>query len=159
MDNEEILDESFFADGKVFTKGHIIWAAVLGGPLAIAYMFSSNFKVFKQQNMVLRAWLVAFSIYLGVIYLSSVFPLLENLPSIFYTLAFAFISNRFFMIYQAFLADDHISKGGSTQSGFTVFLVILFGFIATIGLVLGVMYLMDPEGLRLIWEEVNRASS
>ena len=155
MEDQEILDDTLFAEGKVFTKSHIIWAAVFGGPLSIAFMFSRNFKLFGQPNLAVRAWLIAFSIYLGVLFLSSELPAMENIPSIVYTLAFAFISNKFFMSYQAFKVYDHLENNGKTHRGMTVFLVIIVGFIATVALLIGYVYLLDPEGLKLLWEQMN----
>jgi len=155
MKNEDVLDESLFTDGKVFTKSNITWAAVFGGPIAVAYMFASNFGVFGPAQLAVRSWLVAFAIYLSILVISSYLPL-DSLPNFVYTVAYALIANGFFMKFQAEQVDRHLSHNGQKQGGVKAFLVIIMGMFTTLALIIGYMYLSDPEGVELLWQELSK---
>src|SRR5690242_15158854 len=79
---KDLLEESH--PPKIYNTNAFAIAAVLGGPIAAAYMASTNYKKFGEARKSRYAWLTAIILMLAVIGAVYV-PVLESIPDIIFT--------------------------------------------------------------------------
>lgn len=131
--------------GKVYTQKHLYLASFLGGPLAIGYLFSQNFKLFNEEKKAMISWVItiAFSILLIVIIFS--LPDSGNTSSFskFIPVAYTLIAVGIFTAQQEKNVTQHIDAGGELQSWGRVVLVGIIGLILMSAIIFGYIFLED----------------
>jgi hypothetical protein len=129
--------------GKVYTDRHLYLASFLGGPLAIGYLFSKNYKVFNDDKKAMYTWVV--TIIFSVLLLVLIFSLPEERGSAdrFIPIIYTAIAVFIFKVLQGKDVDNHINNGGEKQSWGRVVAVSLIGMIILISVIFGYIFLTD----------------
>jgi hypothetical protein len=131
---------------KVYNTNSFTIATILGGPLAAAYMASSNFSSFGEPNKGRYAWIVA--VFLLVIAMAiSLVPRLERIPSFIYVLLFLFIVQLLVHRFQAKQIRQHIQEGGQLYPVSRAIIVGLIFMVALVVVIFGSAYLLDNIGI------------
>jgi hypothetical protein len=141
---QDILTQQ--ATQKVYNTNAFTIATILGGPLAAAYMASSNFSSFGEANKGRYAWMVA--VFLLVIAMGiSLVPGLDRIPNFIYVLLFLFIVQLLVHRFQAKQIRQHIQEGGQLYPVSRAIVVGLIFMIVLVVVIFGIAYLLDNIGI------------
>ncbi len=131
--------------GKVYTQKQLYLASFLGGPLAIGYLFSKNFKLFNEEKKAMYSWVItiAFSVLLLAIIFS--LPDSSNTSSFgkFIPIAYTLIAVGIFTSQQEKNVNQHLDAGGEPQSWGRVVVVGIIGLILMSAVIFGYAFLED----------------
>lgn len=154
--NNELIDENFLTHGKVHSKSQFIWTAIFGGAFALAILFSRNFKVFKEENKIKHAWIIAGLYNMAIYALTFAFPReTDQIPNFFFSLITVILANLIFNHTQKLRVEEHIAKTGKIHSGGLVFLFIILGGILNLAFALLLFVIFDYDGLLAILQELQ----
>jgi hypothetical protein len=131
---------------KVYNTNSFTIATILGGPLAAAYMASSNFSSFGEANKGRNAWVIAVFL-LVVAMVISLVPGSERIPNFIYLLAFLFTVQLLVHRFQAKQIRQHIQEGGQLYPVSRAIVVGLIFMVALVVAIFGIAYLLDNIGI------------
>jgi hypothetical protein len=139
MENDILSQQS---TQKVYKTNSFTIATILGGPLAAAYMASSNFNSLGESNKVRYTWVAAILLIVFATVVTSL-PGLERVPTYFYALFFLLIVQLLVHRFQANKIREHIENGGQV---YPVSRAVAIGLIFTIvhlAIFFGFAYLLE----------------
>lgn len=119
---------------KIYSTRTISIATLIGGPLVAAYLVASNFKKLEEANKVVKTWLIAIVVLIGVLTISFFLP--DSIPNVVYNLAFYFIAASFVQKYQAAQIAAHKNSGGLTYKTYRAVLIALAFDLVLVGVIL-----------------------
>jgi hypothetical protein len=135
---EQLLDE--IPEGKVYRVNSVGIATFFGGFPVGAYLLSHNFMVIGDKKKAIATWVVA-ALLLVLMAASEFIPVLSRIPTIVYTLFFAFLASWTARHFQLSYINNHIQKGGEVYTNNRVVAVTLIGVVVLVALLLGIYLL------------------
>ena len=135
---------------KIYSAQAAFWGAVLGGPVALAYMISHNYKVFGQPAMVVNSRVLTMLVAILLMALPSVIPALEKFPMIM-PLLIAFGGQTAVNVGQLQEIKNHRLLGGKFQPFWTSLLVSLASLLVSLILIALILGITEPEVMDAIW--------
>jgi len=131
--------------GRIYLTRTISIAALIGGPLVAAYLVASNFKKLGEINKVVKTWLIAIAVLIGVLTISFFLP--DSIPNIVYNLAFYFIVATLVQKFQAAQITAHKNSGGLTYKTYRAVLIALAFDAVLVGFILVCYALADVNSV------------
>jgi hypothetical protein len=139
MENDILTQQS---TRKVYKTNSFAIATILGGPLAAAYMASSNFNSLGESNKVRYTWVAAVLLILLAMVVTSL-PGLESVPAFFFALLFLLIVQLLVHRFQAKKIREHIENGGQVYPVSRALAIGLIFIIVHVAIFFGLAYLSE----------------
>jgi hypothetical protein len=138
-------------EGKVFNERQLYLGSFLGGPFAIAYFLSQNFKLFKEDKKAMLTWVI--TIVFSAVLLAILFSLPDNSSTIgdrAIPLVYTLVSIVIYNVTQKDKVATHINSGGALQSWGKTILVSIISVLLFLGVIFGYVFLDDAasQGLK-----------
>ena len=130
---------------SVYSTKSFAIASVLGGPLAAAYMASSNYDNFGEANKSHYAWLTAILLMLAAVATGFV-PVLESIPGFISTLLVLLVVQLLVHRFQGKKIREHIDEGGAVYPISRAILVGLISLVVVVTVIFGIAFLLDSIG-------------
>jgi hypothetical protein len=150
---EEVLDDKFLTQGKVYTKSQVRWAAIFGGAFAVAFLFGRNFKVFGEVEKLRFNWVGAVFYNTALFSLSFAIPETEDIPNLFFTIITVIVANGLFSKFLESKTAAHIKKSGKVQSGGSVFGFIVLSLVMNIAFAISINLIFNYEDFMSLLSE------
>jgi hypothetical protein len=130
---------------KLYRENDILIGTFLGGPLAGGYLLAQNFKALhKPSSYVTRTWLGTLAVFL-VAALSSLVPVLDNLPTFVYSFVFCLTAHTVAKKLQGPGIALHREDGGRFYSRWNAAFVGLICLVLMLVLFFGLSFLQGSE--------------
>jgi hypothetical protein len=125
--NDEILDVNL--EKPIYKKSHIQLATFFGGPLAIVYILSENFKQLGYPEKVKKTWI--FGIAFCILFFAAVFIINSSgkSPNFLIPLISILIGTAIIQSWQGEDIKHHIEQGGPVYS---IWRALLIGIICLV---------------------------
>jgi len=121
---------------KIYSRGAISGATLLGGPLAGAYLVAYNFGVFGERGKAQLTWLFSGIAFVLVIAFGALTQTPKSSPPIFMPFLLAALMSLYVRSTQEEDIKRHENNGGETYGIGMVSLVTILGLVATVVLYL-----------------------
>ena len=128
---------------KLYTSNAASIAAFLGGPLVAAYFIAHNFQLFGNRKAALITWVVSVLLCLLIILSNLFIPFFEKLPGILFPILDSILAGYVVSKLQKLEIDEHMSRGGAFHATWKAALISLGFAILELGLVIGLVVLVD----------------
>jgi hypothetical protein len=140
----------------LYKPASTVWAALIGGPLAVAYMQAVNYINTGKRQKAWRPWVAWICGMLPILILPIFFPLLDRIPGIVYSIIMGVVAhtttNRLFA--DALL--KHNEGGGNFYKSGNVAAVIFLGLISYLLIVICFFVATDYEGFMQLFAYASR---
>lgn len=129
---------------KIFSPQATFWGTFLGGPVALGYMVTHNYKAFGENHKVAPSWGIIIAGYMALVLLPELLPVFK-LGSFATSLLLSFGGQYAVGNLQKDGVSGHLSRGGDYQPWQTTLLVGFIGLIATSVIMFIGLLLFMPE--------------
>lgn len=130
-------------NGKIF-KDKAFWVGIfLGGPLVAGYLFSENFKTFRQPEKVRPTWIISIIVTILIFGVVFLIPDNINIPNQLIPIVYTAIAYGLFFKIQSEKATQHVNSGGLIHSWGRVIGVGVIGLLITIIPIFAIAYTYD----------------
>lgn len=139
---EDILTPSLTY--KLNKEWAIFLAAIIGGPIAGAYLIGENYRNLGEPQKVKWIWLLAIA-FMAFLFLVDYIPGINQIPPLLYPVLVAGLTQLYVKKYQSAAIRQHIADGGNVYPISRSVIVGVISCILIIGLILG-LYMVYTGG-------------
>jgi hypothetical protein len=137
---EDLLEN--VAEGHIYTVRTIVISALFGGLLAGGIMIYQNFKTFGEHKKASVTILITITFLVALI-ATSLLPVLEKIPNIFYTILITLATSVLAKKYQGNLIEHHLSTGGKIFSTGRAVVICIISILIVVAFLLGAYFMQD----------------